>query len=80
MRLDCYLTRHNAGRAADIKQGNVFQCKACSHVMIAKHWGLHCGQSKWMTPDEAAELLGDEAHVVRDLPAPIWEQAKEVQR
>jgi hypothetical protein len=79
VRLDCYLSSHHAGRAVDIKQGTVFQCKACNHVMIAKHWGLHCGQSEWLTPDESAEMLGDEAHVVRDLPLPIWEQAKEVQ-
>ena len=77
MRLNCPLDRHHAGRSADIEQGTVFQCKACDHVMIAKHWGFHAGQSGWVTPAEAVSMLGEGADVVRKLPKPMWEAAKQ---
>jgi len=70
--MSCYLTSHHAGRSASIQKGEVFQCKACDFVQIATHFGVNANFTEWMAPDKAMQLLGDEAHVVQELPPPIW--------
>lgn len=76
--MSCYLSRHHAGRSASIQEGEVFQCKACDFVQIATHFGLHANFTEWMAPEKAMQLLGDQAHVVQELPLPIWKEAVDV--